>query len=197
MHPHKKIAQELNSTRLLVDQAMMMLNLIHEMGYLSVEEKVTLVEGILLRAAQDPIDQATLVSLFERCPIQDFTAFGEEWPKRKLIFALGDMAVAEWLPEILEKITGDPPALPDEEEIARVHQEMWKVDQPLESLEQPSKPIIGEEGSSSCQLGNWEVIFRSYDPVQGRHHYRMLRNDVAAEGRAFSSLTGGIGMQEG
>ena len=136
MHPHKKLAEQLNCSRLLIDRSMMMLNIIDAMSYFTLDEKAEIIDLLLQKANQEAMPRPQLIAILERCPLQDFSVLEDIVPPKNLIFGLGDLAVAEWIPEVLEKITGDAPAPPDEDEIARVHQEMW-AEVPTQQAEEP------------------------------------------------------------
>ena len=171
-----------------------MLNIIDAMSYFSSREKATILQLLLTRASQTWDDEKTLRRLIKCCPLDDFSAFPDDIPIRPIIFGLGDAAVAEWIPQILQELTGDEPAEADEDLVKQMQEDMWKEEQITHPMDNPVPQIA--TSVPETKLGRWEIIFRSYDPVQGKHHYRMLRCDAQATGRALSSYTGGMGMQD-
>ena len=72
MHPHVQLAKQLNCSRLIVDKALMMLNITISMGYLSIDEKCRLIEMLIEQSEQTAVDRAFLENLLKKQPKQHF-----------------------------------------------------------------------------------------------------------------------------
>lgn len=185
MSLHQSIAQKLQCSRLWVDRALTIFNLIAAMEYLSFQEKAHLIALLLERTEHPPIQKELITELFSQTPLLDWSTLPEEnW--RSIILCLGGDSVSELLPSCLTAITGDEPAEPDEKEIATVKEEMWKEYKPPQ-VEMQSKEDVETIGnapaSDELQLeatkptGTWSIIFRSYSPIHEQFHYTLLNTN--------------------
>ena len=134
--------------------------------------------------------------LLEGCPCADLSFCLEQ--DSAWVLAAGDLSVFEWLPEILQSITGDAPADPDPTEIARVAALMQQVVVETEIPSIPSAPSRSwiekapQPSKEATEHAPWDVIFRGYDPSSGRHQYLLLRTGDEVWSRGKSAFAGGL-----
>ena len=195
MSLHQSISQKLQCSRLWVDRALTMFNLIAVMEYLSLQEKTHLIALLLERTEHSIISKELVTKLFSQAPLLDWTSLPEEsW--HSVILCLGGDSISELLPSCLTAITGDEPAEPDEEEIAAVKESMWKdyIPPQLETQTQEDLEIIDETSAveelrfeSKAPKGSWGIIFRSYSPIEKQFHYTLLNTSRTISSNKISA----------
>ena len=128
IHPHQVLADTLQISRFAIERSWSMFQIIEQMDYFSRAEQYQIIVQILAQLNMDAPIQSTVEILFDlRSTQSDWGSIYTQYPEEssKLILGLGSEFVAQWLPVILQNMTGDAPAEPDPQEIAKVHEEMW------------------------------------------------------------------------
>ena len=143
-NPHQFLAELLQVSRFSIERSWAMFQIICQMDYFSLEEKFQIIAQIFEHTTSEQVEQnpftLDVMQVFFDLhkTATDWAAFYEIQPKEcsQLILALGHELVAQWLPTILQNITGDAPAEVDPQHVAQVREEMWAdYDDPLENME--------------------------------------------------------------
>ena len=203
--PHQELAKFLQISRVAIDRSFSMWVLVQHMGYLSVQDKKRL---ILELCAQSDIDVSLTDQKWTEALENLANNFGdipmESSVLHNIIRGLANENIPEWLPSILANITGESPAEPNPEEVAKMQAEMdaeiindiettendgwdnWYTEsEKIENIETDTEDAYftdneedveeySEELSIEEMDDSWDVIIKQYSAEDQTYTYSML-----------------------